>query len=69
MARPILATLATLQILNGIGIGWTGGNALYGMPDNFLNLGGGYVARVPIPILFLACQRFYFRGAVLSGMK
>lgn len=51
---PILATLATLQILNGIGIGWTGGNALYGMPNNFLNLGGGYVAKVPIPILFLA---------------
>jgi simple sugar transport system permease protein len=51
---PILATLATLQILNGIGIGWTGGNALYGMPNNFLNLGGGFVASVPIPILFLA---------------
>ncbi|MGZ4131169.1 MAG: ABC transporter permease [Actinomycetota bacterium] len=51
---PILATLATLQILNGIGIGWTGGNALYGMPNNFLNIGGGYVAKVPIPMLFLA---------------
>lgn len=51
---PILATLATLQILNGIGIGWTGGQALYGMPNNFLNIGGGYVAKVPIPILFLA---------------
>jgi simple sugar transport system permease protein len=51
---PILATLATLQILNGIGIGWTGGAALYGMPSNFLNIGGGYVAKVPIPILFLA---------------
>lgn len=51
---PILATLATLQILNGIGIGWTGGNAVYGMPNNFLNFGGGYVAKIPIPILFLA---------------
>lgn len=51
---PILATLATLQILNGIGIVWTGGAAVYGMPNNFLNIGGGYVAKVPIPILFLA---------------
>ncbi len=51
---PILATLATLQILNGIGIGWTGGNALYGLPNNFLKIGGGYVAGVPIPMLFLA---------------
>jgi simple sugar transport system permease protein len=50
---PILATLATLQILNGVGIVWTGGNALYGMPNNFLNIGGGYVEKVPTPILFL----------------
>lgn len=50
---PILATLATLQVLNGIGIVWTGGNALYGMPNQFLNLGGGYVARIPIPVLIL----------------
>ena len=26
-------------------------------------------AVVPVVVLFLACQRFYFRGAVLSGMK
>ena len=26
-------------------------------------------AVVPVVILFLSCQRFYFRGAVLSGMK
>lgn len=50
---PILATLATLQILNGIGIVWTGGEALYGMPNNFLNLGGGYVFRIPIPVIIL----------------
>jgi simple sugar transport system permease protein len=59
---PILATLATLQILNGIGIGWTGGRALYGLPNNFLNLGGGFVARVPIPIIFLA------GGAILTAI-
>jgi simple sugar transport system permease protein len=51
---PILATLATLQILNGIGIVWTGGQVLYGMPNEFLNLGGGFVAKVPIPMLILA---------------
>jgi multiple sugar transport system permease protein len=26
-------------------------------------------AVLPVVLLFLACQRFYFRGAVLSGMK
>jgi multiple sugar transport system permease protein len=30
---------------------------------------GMVVAVVPVLALFLACQRFYFRGAVLSGMK
>src|SRR6185295_5654234 len=30
---------------------------------------GMVVAVVPVLLLFLACQRFYFRGAVLSGMK
>lgn len=50
---PILATLATLQLLNGIGIVWTGGNALYGMPDEFLNLGGGDVFQIPIPVIIL----------------
>jgi multiple sugar transport system permease protein len=30
---------------------------------------GMVTAVLPILILFLACQRFYFRGAVLSGMK
>lgn len=30
---------------------------------------GMVTAVLPVLILFLACQRFYFRGAVLSGMK
>ena len=50
---PILATLAMLQILNGIGIAWTGGVTVYGMPNQFLNIGGGFVYHVPIPVLIL----------------
>lgn len=50
---PILATLGTLQLLNGIAIIWTGGMAIYGMPNAFLNIGTGYVARIPIPIIIL----------------
>jgi len=55
---PILATLATLQILNGIGIAWTGGVTVYGMPNQFLNVGGGYVYHVPIPVLILLGAAF-----------
>jgi len=50
---PILATLGTLQLLNGIAIIWTGGMAIYGMPDAFLNIGTGYVARIPFPVIIL----------------
>ena len=50
---PILATLGTLQLLNGIAIIWTGGKAVYGMPNDFLNLGSGFIARVPAPVVIL----------------
>lgn len=50
---PILATLGTLQLLNGVAIVWTGGAALYGFPDSFLNVGSFYVGRVPIPVIIL----------------
>ncbi len=48
---PILATLGTMQLYNGIAIAWTGGEARYGMPDAFLALGINTVALVPISFL------------------
>jgi simple sugar transport system permease protein len=59
---PILATLGTMQLLNGLAIAWTGGEAIYGMPDSFLNIGNGYVGSVPIPVLIL------LGGAVLTAI-
>ncbi len=50
---PILATLGTLQLLNGVAIIWTGGAALYDFPDSFLYVGSFYVARVPVPVIVL----------------
>ncbi len=48
---PILATLATMQIYNGIAIVWTGGSTLYGAP---VLLGGiGQAAVANIPLLFI----------------
>ena len=38
---PILATLGTMQLLNGLAIVWTKGQAVYGMPDPFLTLATG----------------------------
>jgi simple sugar transport system permease protein len=59
---PILATLGTMQLLNGLAIAWTGGKAIYGMPNAFLEIGNGYVGSVPIPVLVLLA------GAVLTAI-
>lgn len=50
---PILATLATMQVFNGIAVLWTGGNALYGFPDTFLQLGVVTVAVVPVSLILM----------------
>ena len=48
---PILATLGTMQILNGIAIVWTGGSTLYGAPAAFTTF--GRTALGPVPVLFI----------------
>ncbi len=50
---PILATLGTMQLLNGLMVAWTNGQAIYGMPDVFLAVGTGTVFLVPIVIIGL----------------
>jgi len=52
---PILATLATMQIYNGIAIVWTGGTTLYGAPAMLGAIGQAAAANVPVLfIIFLA---------------
>jgi simple sugar transport system permease protein len=45
---PILATLGTLQVYNGIAIAWTGGRTLYGSPAALTAAGQSTVAGVPV---------------------
>jgi len=45
---PILATLGTMQVFNGVAIAWTGGSTLYGSPKSLANLGMATVAGVPV---------------------
>ncbi|KAE8765939.1 ABC transporter permease [Georgenia thermotolerans] len=51
---PILATLGTMQLFNGIAIGWTSGESVYGMPDAFLALGTQYLIGIPVPFVVFA---------------
>jgi simple sugar transport system permease protein len=50
---PILATLGTMQIFNGIAIVWTGGKTLYGAPSVLVSFGEAVVAGVPALFLVL----------------
>lgn len=45
---PILATLATMQIYNGMAIVWTGGSTLYGAPAVLGSIGQAAVANIPV---------------------
>jgi len=45
---PILATLGTMQVFNGIAVAWTGGSTLYGLPKSLANMGMATVAGVPV---------------------
>ena len=52
---PILATLGTMLLYMGIGVGITEGSAIFGFTDWFLYLGGGNVLGIPVGFLiFLA---------------
>ncbi len=59
---PILATLGTMQILNGVAIVWTGGKTLYGAPAAFTTFGKTAVG--PIPMLFVV----FIAVAVVIGL-
>ncbi|MBX6721987.1 MAG: ABC transporter permease, partial [Dactylosporangium sp.] len=51
---PILATLGTMQLYNGLAIVWTGGKSIYGLPDVFLEFGIATVAWIPVTFLLFA---------------
>lgn len=56
---PILATLGSMQIFNGLAIVWTGGKTLYGAPGELSAIGKSAVAGVPILFLtFVAVAVF-----------
>ncbi|WP_308291584.1 ABC transporter permease [Microbacterium sp. G2-8] len=48
---PILATLATMQIFNGLAVVWTGGSTLYGSPASLTTLGISAIAGIPVIFL------------------
>jgi simple sugar transport system permease protein len=51
--HPILVTLGTMSVVNGISIYLTRGTVISGVPEPFLVVGNGIVAGVPLPFIIL----------------
>jgi simple sugar transport system permease protein len=51
--HPILVTLGTMSVINGISIYLTRGTVIAGLPEPFLVIGNGLVLGIPIPFLIL----------------
>jgi simple sugar transport system permease protein len=50
---PILATLATLTLFNGIAIGITNGISVSDLPEQFIRLGNGTFFGIPTPFVLM----------------
>jgi len=54
-AHPILVTLATMTVVNGIGISLTKGAALSGVPELVKSLGSAAPLGIPLPLIIFLC--------------
>ena len=50
---PILATLATMTLFNGIAIGMTNGVSVSGLPESFMRVGNGIFFGIPTPFVLM----------------
>lgn len=50
---PILATLATLTLYNGIAVGLRNGQSITGLPPEFVAIGNGSLFGIPMPMVIL----------------
>lgn len=50
---PIIATMAMMNILNGIAFLISGGQPTFGFPESFAVLGQGYVGVIPVPTIVM----------------
>jgi Ribose/xylose/arabinose/galactoside ABC-type transport systems, permease components len=48
---PIIVTLGTMLILQGVAYLITGGYPITGMPESFIPIGQGYLGIIPVPVL------------------
>ena len=56
--HPILVTLGTMSLVNGVSIWLTRGTVIAGLPEPFLVIGNGIVLGIPIPFAILVLIAF-----------
>lgn len=69
---PILATLATGTLFNGIAIGLTDGVSVSGLPESFMRVGNGTFFGVPTPfvlMVIIALVVGFFINRTTLGLK
>lgn len=50
---PFIVTLGTMSIYSGLALIFSGGQTVYGIPQDYDNLLGGSIASIPIPVIVL----------------
>lgn len=50
---PFIATLAMMSIARGLSLVITGGSVIYGLPDKFGFIAGGYLIGIPFPVIIM----------------
>lgn len=69
---PILATLATGTLFNGIAIGLTNGVSISGLPEQFMRVGNGTFFGIPTPFVLMLVIAFVmgvFINRTTLGLK
>ena len=69
---PILATLATMTLFNGIAIGMTNGESVSGLPEQFMRVGNGTFFGIPTPfvlMIVIALAVGFFINRTTLGLK
>ena len=62
---PIIVTLGTMLVLQGVAYLITGGYPITGMPEAFKVIGQGYVGIIPVPVIIFVL--FIIFGAILMN--
>lgn len=69
---PIVVTLATLSLYAGIVVVWTGGNAVKGVPSEFMSVGEGRILGVPmivVALIIVVCVGFAMANRISIGRR